>query len=76
MWPQEEEDEEREEECVKEEEKEHSCSICGKSFARLALLLVHEKSHTDEKPFRCDTCPKAFLRRSGSVLLLFLPVFF
>ena len=37
---------------------EHSCNFCGKSFPAKSRLIIHERSHTGEKPFSCDLCKK------------------
>ena len=39
---------------------QHTCSTCGKQFAVLSKLTVHERSHTGERPFTCDMCGKGF----------------
>ena len=33
----------------------HICRSCVRSFARLEHLQCHERSHTKEKPFECQT---------------------
>ena len=33
------------------------CDLCQKSFPQLE---IHKRSHTGEKPFKCDLCEKAF----------------
>ncbi|KAJ6649922.1 Zinc finger protein [Pseudolycoriella hygida] len=52
-------------------EKKHLCNYCGKSttasFLSKGQLKVHERSHTLEKPFRCDVCDKAFSYRESLV---------
>ncbi|XP_066538491.1 zinc finger protein 1035 [Hoplias malabaricus] len=36
------------------------CSVCGKIFRLRAQLKSHLRSHSDEKPFKCDICKKDF----------------
>ncbi|XP_068113052.1 oocyte zinc finger protein XlCOF8.4-like [Hyperolius riggenbachi] len=45
----------------------HSCSTCGKSFVWNSELVIHERSHTGEKPHSCAECGKCF--RSTSHLV-------
>ena len=37
-----------------------SCSECEKKFAQTRGLELHERVHTEEKPFPCPTCHKRF----------------
>ncbi len=48
-----------------ESPKNHSCSICGRIFQRRAKLKRHEKTHTGDKPFKCDImgCCKCYSRK-------------
>lgn len=36
------------------------CKICGKKFASSSRLLVHLRSHSDQRNFFCSKCGKSF----------------
>ncbi|KAK6470714.1 B-cell lymphoma/leukemia 11A-like [Huso huso] len=41
-----------------------SCEFCGKTFKSLSNLVVHRRSHTGEKPYRCPFCDHACTQSS------------
>ncbi|XP_045921409.1 uncharacterized protein LOC123980886 isoform X2 [Micropterus dolomieu] len=45
-------------------QKSHDCSYCGKSFLTKTSLNSHTTLHTGDRPFKCDVCHKTFGRLS------------
>ena len=43
----------------------HKCSFCSRTFRSKSSLVVHERTHTGEKPFKCNICEKPFADRSN-----------
>ncbi|KAE8277335.1 hypothetical protein D5F01_LYC24770 [Larimichthys crocea] len=46
-------------------QKTHDCSYCGKSFLTVTGLNCHTTLHTGDRPFKCDVCNKSFAHMSG-----------
>ncbi|XP_038075971.1 sal-like protein 1 [Patiria miniata] len=42
-----------------------TCHYCGKSFACSSALNIHYRSHTKERPYKCEICSKGFSTRGN-----------
>ena len=43
--------------------KPYKCGICGKAYAISKYYKIHVKTHSIEKPFRCEICKKILVRQ-------------
>ena len=39
---------------------QHECGVCGRMCTTPSHLATHMRTHTNEKPYECDVCEKAF----------------
>ncbi|KAG7298560.1 hypothetical protein JYU34_018199 [Plutella xylostella] len=46
-----------------EGEKKHRCDTCDKTFWRRQTLVLHCKSHFNERSFKCKLCSKSFVQK-------------
>ncbi|XP_060232429.1 zinc finger protein 431-like [Meriones unguiculatus] len=44
-------------------EKPFKCTLCGKAFPYITVLIRHKKTHTGEKSYKCNQCDKAFAKK-------------
>ncbi|XP_067386077.1 zinc finger protein 436-like [Emydura macquarii macquarii] len=48
-------------------ERKNICSECGKTFAWHSDLIIHQRMHTEERPYECSECGRTFTRGSSLV---------
>ena len=44
---------------------ENECLVCSKNFKCKSQLIIHERTHTGEKPYDCIVCEKRFSSKSN-----------
>lgn len=44
------------------------CNTCGKVLQSLSRLQVHERAHTDDRPYSCHLCEKSYKYKNKYVL--------
>ncbi|ESN99590.1 hypothetical protein HELRODRAFT_84278, partial [Helobdella robusta] len=42
-----------------------ACPVCGKMFSCKSAVDIHLRSHTKERPFRCEYCDRAFTTKGN-----------